>query len=337
MKKIILIVIAALLSTLVFTGCSVAANEPALENTVVPSAQPTSEVKTDYEIILKNAPPDYVIDSRYTYVDFNVDTPLLIYEDSNNPVDPPISDSMIAFGLPTFKLYMYYDSKGIAQFRAYGEKFEVAYEGTKKTMADNPMESGIYKVVPEIKTEDGKDMMVYNVPNMAPVKIADEDFPSVETAEQTNDLNRIPPHTSQTPNSNNSGSTTGSNANSGKPESNNGGNSGGSSDHVGETGGSGNDGKTWHDAIYEDVWVIDIPASTKEEPVYDTVEWFECNCGATFSSESEIWSHADQHLINGEPDAYSVKSEKRQVGTNTISIPEQGHWEKKLVREAGYY
>lgn len=334
MKKIVSIAIAALLSAFIFAGCGAAANEPSQENTVTPTA-PAPERKTDYEIILKDAPPDFEIDSRYTYLDFDSDTPFVIYEDSNNPVDPPISDSMIALGRPTFKLYMYYDSKGIAQFRAYGEKFEVTYEGSTKTFADKPVKIGIYKVAPEIKTADGENIIAYNVLDTTPIKIEDEDFPTTET--ETDGPVESAKTTPTSANTGSSGSGTGSSQSSGSSGAGNGGNSGGSNNHESETGGSRSSGTTWHDAVYEDVWIVDVPACTKEEPVYDTVEWFECNCGATFSSESEIWAHSDQHLINGEPDAYSVKSEKRQVGTNTISIPEQGHWEKKLVREAGYY
>jgi len=111
----------------------------------------------------------------------------------------------------------------------------------------------------------------------------------------------------------------------------------GSAGDGGNTGVSPTGGKTWHEAVYDKVWVVDVPASTREEPVYETVERFECNCGAIYYSEPEIWAHADQHLINNEPDAYKPMSEKRQVGTNIINVPEQGHWEDVLVREAGYY
>ena len=339
MKKTIAIVIAALFSACLFVGCGEVANDTVPESTVAPTVTPTSKARTEYEVVLKDAPPDFEIDSRYTFVDFGSDTPPLIYEDNNNRVDPPISDSMIAFGLPTFNLYMYYDSKGIAQFRAYGEKYEVTwYDETRKTMAEKPVESGIYKVIPTMETENGKDIMVYRVLDMTPVNIEDEDFPAVETAGQKNNPAQSTPPTTKAPTSGSSDKgtrgSTGSNTNSGSSGSGNsgGGNSGGGNGNSG-TGSGG----SWHDAVYEDVWIVDVPAGTREEPIYETVEWFECNCGATFSSESEIGAHADQHLMNGEPDAYKIKSETKQVGTNSIPIPEQGHWEKKLINESGYY
>ncbi|MDL2236852.1 hypothetical protein LJC56_03340 [Christensenellaceae bacterium OttesenSCG-928-K19] len=65
-----------------------------------------------------------------------------------------------------------------------------------------------------------------------------------------------------------------------------------------------NAGKTWHDAVYEDVWVVDVPASTKEEPVYEERDVIHCNCGDTFTDKNQAFAHADEHLLNGQNDAY---------------------------------
>lgn len=110
-------------------------------------------------------------------------------------------------------------------------------------------------------------------------------------------------------------------------------------------------GKTWHEAVYEtinhpavteNVWVVDQPATT--EPVYETHDVTICNtCGADITDC--VSDHGYNHMINGENASYHNEWREIQVGTKTI--PEKGHWEKrivkpawtekKLVREAGWY
>ncbi len=107
--------------------------------------------------------------------------------------------------------------------------------------------------------------------------------------------------------------------------------------------------KTWHEAEYEyinhpavteKVWVVDKEAYTYEEPVYEKQYRTICKkCGADITDNLE-------HIFDCNS-SYTNKKVEVQVGTKTVSVPEEGHWEtkvvkeawteKKLVREAGYY
>lgn len=140
-----------------------------------------------------------------------------------------------------------------------------------------------------------------------------------------------------------------------------GGSSGNASTSGGSTsgGGSGSD-KTYHEAVYktvhhdaeyEDVYVVDQEAYSYEEPVYQERQITVCHvCGAEFDtsySTSEFYAHDDQHLLAGEGSGWHSDVRKVQVGTNTVNVPEEGHYEKKvvkaawdekvLVKEAGWY
>ena len=111
-------------------------------------------------------------------------------------------------------------------------------------------------------------------------------------------------------------------------------------------GGSGSD-KTYHEAVYktvhhdaeyEDVYVVDQEAYSYEEPVYEKRVYTVCHvCGAEFDtsySGSEFWEHDYQHQYAGEGSGYHNDIRKVQVGTNTVNVPEEGHYEKKLVKAA---
>lgn len=120
------------------------------------------------------------------------------------------------------------------------------------------------------------------------------------------------------------------------------------------TNNSGN-GKTWHDAVYEDIYhpaetkqvkVVDKEAYSYEEPVYDYVYHAICNtCGADITNNR--YEHASVHLAAHEGGSWSDIPKYEQVGTKTVTVPEQSHYETqtvktawtehKLVREAGYY
>lgn len=87
---------------------------------------------------------------------------------------------------------------------------------------------------------------------------------------------------------------------------------------------------------------MDQPATT--EPVYETHGVTICNdCGADITS-NPIY-HAAGEVKKGNTGSYHDEWREVQVGTKTI--PEKGHWEKKvvkpawtekkLVREAGWY
>ena len=120
--------------------------------------------------------------------------------------------------------------------------------------------------------------------------------------------------------------------------------SGGSSG--GSTSGDGS-GKTYHEAVYktvhhdaeyEDVYVVDQEAYSYEEPVYEERQITVCHvCGAEFDTSydtSAFWDHIFEHEFAGEGSGYHSDVRKVQVGTNTVNVPEEGHYEKKLVKAA---
>lgn len=113
--------------------------------------------------------------------------------------------------------------------------------------------------------------------------------------------------------------------------------------------------KVWHEAVYEyiehsavteQVWVIDKEAYTYEETIYEKQGRTFCNnCGEDITDNRV--QHTKNHALNGEPGSYHDEWVKVAVGTEIITVPEQGHYEtrivkeayteKKLVKEAGYY
>ena len=115
------------------------------------------------------------------------------------------------------------------------------------------------------------------------------------------------------------------------------------------------DGKTYHEAVYktvhheavtEQVWVVDEAAYTYEEPVYETHDRTICNvCGADITNNRV--EHSRNHALNDEGGGYHNECIQVQVGTKTVNVPEQGHYETKtikesydekvIVKEAGWY
>lgn len=113
--------------------------------------------------------------------------------------------------------------------------------------------------------------------------------------------------------------------------------------------------KVWHEAEYKTVhhpaetkkvWVVDQEGCTYEEPVYETHGRTICNtCGADCTENRT--EHGRNHMLNGENSSYHDEWREVQVGTKTITVEEQGHWETQvvkeawdeqvLIREAGYY
>lgn len=93
-----------------------------------------------------------------------------------------------------------------------------------------------------------------------------------------------------------------------------------------------------HDAEYEDVYIVDQEAYSYEEPVYEKRVYTVCHvCGAEFDTSydtSAFWSHNKAHALAGEGSGYHNDTRKVQVGTNTVNVPEEGHYEKKLVKAA---
>lgn len=86
--------------------------------------------------------------------------------------------------------------------------------------------------------------------------------------------------------------------------------------------------------ITEKVKVVDKKAYTYEEPVYEEHDRTICNdCGAdvTDLSSSEFGKHFANHLENGGKGSYRNEWVNVQVGTKTITVPEQSHYENKVI------
>ena len=104
-------------------------------------------------------------------------------------------------------------------------------------------------------------------------------------------------------------------------------------------------GKTWHEAEYKyikhpaetkEVWVVDKEAYSYEEPIYEKQSSYECYaCGQVFSP-SELKAHGHYHAEIGDFENFSYHTVlvDVQVGTKTIEVPEEGHWETKVIKEA---
>ena len=155
-------------------------------------------------------------------------------------------------------------------------------------------------------------------------------------------------------NQNTNNSAESKNTNSGNNNTNNGNNTGTNKSNSANTNNSGN-GKTWHDAVYEDIYhpaetkqvkVVDKEAYSYEEPVYDYVYHAICNtCGADITDDPV--AHTKVHTLAHEGGSWSDIPKYEQVGTKTVTVPEQSHYETqtvkaawtehKLVREAGWY
>lgn len=91
---------------------------------------------------------------------------------------------------------------------------------------------------------------------------------------------------------------------------------------------------------------MDKAAYTYEEPIYEERDRTICNeCGADITDTLD--DHIYNHIINKENGSYRNEWVNVQVGTKTVEVPEEGHWETKvvkeawtekvLVKEAGYY
>ena len=107
-------------------------------------------------------------------------------------------------------------------------------------------------------------------------------------------------------------------------------------------------GKTYHEAEYEYIQhpaeterfkVVDREAYSYEEPVYEQKWSMICwGCGADVGndqmSNEERDEHMYQHILNGEPDGYHSGYTTVQTGTKTVNVPEESHYETKIIKEA---
>lgn len=87
--------------------------------------------------------------------------------------------------------------------------------------------------------------------------------------------------------------------------------------------------KTWVEDT-ERVWVVDREAWSESVPVYGTVEVSVCNiCGTDITGSTA--SHGKAHMTAGEGSGHHSEVRQTITGYNTVSHPEEGHWETKVI------
>lgn len=87
--------------------------------------------------------------------------------------------------------------------------------------------------------------------------------------------------------------------------------------------------KTWVEET-EHIWVIDKETWTESVPIYGTVEVSVCNiCGTDITGNTS--AHAKEHMKAGEGSGHHSETRQIIIGHNTVSHPEEGHWETKIV------
>lgn len=80
----------------------------------------------------------------------------------------------------------------------------------------------------------------------------------------------------------------------------------------------------------EPVWVVDKATWTESVPVYSTVEVSICNiCGQDVTGN--VSAHAKAHMEAGEGSGHHSEVRREITGYETVSHPEEGHWEPKVV------
>lgn len=184
--------------------------------------------------------------------------------------------------------------------------------------------------------------------NSNETSVTENTFPSMGTSVSPTDKSNTTAETNSDSNSSHS-SNSKSDASSSKPGESSNGNT--TSSHSSSSGNSnstdGYGGKTYHDAVYKyvhhdaeyrDVYVVDRESYTYDDPIYDEREYTICHvCGAEFDTTNgpdAFFAHDDQHLLAGEGSGYHSVIRNVQVGSNTVTVPEEGHYEKELVKEA---
>lgn len=186
----------------------------------------------------------------------------------------------------------------------------------------------------EVKTEDGKIVTV-NVTDISTVQTTNSKV-NTSTSSKANATS------SKTASSKPSGSITSSKPTSSKPSSSS--SSGSSSKPVNQSSASKQESSkveetkhthTWVD-ITKQVKVIDKEAYSYEEPVYKNVQREICSestCGADLTelTQSEVSAHMKSHALKGENAGWHSSTMQVQVGTKTINVPEQYHYETKTT------
>ena len=95
-----------------------------------------------------------------------------------------------------------------------------------------------------------------------------------------------------------------------------------------------------HEAVTEEVWVVDQEAWDETVPLYETIqtEKCRCRCGMLFDSAEEQWAHAesfsDEEWEQHAGWTSEVVTEEVPAGEEVIHHPEEGHWEVRTIQEA---
>ncbi len=92
-----------------------------------------------------------------------------------------------------------------------------------------------------------------------------------------------------------------------------------------------------HDAEFAKYWVVDNEAYSYEEPVYKDVDALickDCGCRVDTMTDDELYEHISNHMDNHGKGGYYSDVIRVQVGTETINVPEKGHYEFRQVKEA---
>ena len=104
--------------------------------------------------------------------------------------------------------------------------------------------------------------------------------------------------------------------------------------------------KEWHEAVYrtvehkaeyKKVWVVDKESYTYEEPVYELVfgSWsWDTGENISHLSQEELREFCKNQVLSGQSGSWYTGNKEVQTGTKTVTVPEEGHWEKELIKEA---
>ena len=94
-----------------------------------------------------------------------------------------------------------------------------------------------------------------------------------------------------------------------------------------------------HEAVTEEVWVVDQEAWNETVPLYETIqtEKCRCRCGMLFDTAEEQWAHAesfsDEEWEQHAGWTSEVVTEEVPAGEKVIHHPEEGHWEVRTIQE----
>ena len=89
----------------------------------------------------------------------------------------------------------------------------------------------------------------------------------------------------------------------------------------------------YHEAVWDTVWVVDKAAYTEEVTVYEWQSYPICYTCQVEITEN-VSAHVKAHALKGEPAGHKEGWRQVPIGTETVTHPEEGHYEYKLIKEA---